>query len=76
MFVLFFLPYTVPGCISARYALALFSLLGFVNVYAMRVNLSVALVPMVNHTETNHSVTACPATNTTAAPKVLAVTIL
>ncbi|XP_022105784.1 sialin-like [Acanthaster planci] len=59
----------VPGCISARYALALFSLLGFVNVYAMRVNLSVALVAMVNHTETNHSITACPATNTTAVPK-------
>ncbi|XP_038051386.1 sialin-like [Patiria miniata] len=59
----------VPGCISARYALALFSLLGFVNVYAMRVNLSVALVAMVNHTETNHSVTACPAPNATAIPK-------
>ncbi|XP_033646519.1 sialin-like [Asterias rubens] len=52
-------PPKVPGLISARYALACFSFLGFLNVYAMRVNLSVALVAMVNTTLSNHS-SVCP----------------
>lgn len=40
--------------------------LGFANVYAMRVNLSVAIVAMVNSTAplvTNDSLDVCPATN-------------
>lgn len=39
-------------CIPARYMLALVSCLGFVNVYALRVNLSVAIVQMDNSTTT------------------------
>ena len=35
-------------CIPARYVLAVMSFLGFVNVYALRVNLSMAIVDMVN----------------------------
>ncbi len=38
--------------IPARYSLVLVSCLGFVNVYALRVNLSVAIVQMVNSTTT------------------------
>lgn len=38
--------------IPARYTLALVSCLGFVNVYALRVNLSVAVVQMANSTAT------------------------
>lgn len=34
----------------ARHILGLMGFLGFANVYAMRVNLSVAVVAMVNHT--------------------------
>lgn len=37
--------------IPARYVLAVMSFLGFVNVYALRVNLSMALVVMVNNTQ-------------------------
>lgn len=36
--------------VSARYALAILSFLGFFNVYALRVNLSVAIVQMDNKT--------------------------
>lgn len=36
--------------IQTRHVLVLLGFLGFVNVYALRVNLSVALVAMVNHT--------------------------
>ena len=39
-------------CIPARYVLAVVSCLGFVNVYALRVNLSVAIVQMANSTAT------------------------
>lgn len=39
-------------CIPARYVLAVMSSLGFVNVYALRVNLSVAIVEMSNDTAT------------------------
>jgi len=37
-------------CVKARYVMAFMSFLGFANVYAMRVNLSVAIVAMVNNT--------------------------
>ncbi|XP_055713391.1 sialin [Phlebotomus papatasi] len=43
---------------KARHLLGLMGFLGFANVYAMRVNLSVAIVAMVNHT-------AIPEQNTT-----------
>ena len=38
--------------VPARYALAIMSFLGFVNVYALRVNLSMAIVEMDNDTVT------------------------
>jgi hypothetical protein len=38
------------GCVKARYVMAFMGFLGFANVYAMRVNLSVAIVAMVNNT--------------------------
>lgn len=37
--------------IPARYVLAIMGCLGFVNVYILRVNLSMALVVMVNNTQ-------------------------
>ena len=60
------------GCswISVRYQLAWLAFFGFLNVYMLRVNLSVALVAMVdtkandNH---NHAVIECqPVDNTTS----------
>jgi hypothetical protein len=36
--------------VQARYVMAFMGFLGFANVYAMRVNLSVAIVAMVNNT--------------------------
>ena len=39
--------------VPKRYILAIFAHLGFVVVYALRVNLSVALVAMVNSTYAN-----------------------
>ncbi|XP_069829593.1 sialin isoform X2 [Dendropsophus ebraccatus] len=51
----------MPTCCSARYNLAVLALLGFFMLYALRVNLSVALVNMVNSTsseQVNSSV--CP----------------
>ena len=36
---------------SCRFVLAIMGFLGFVNVYCLRVNLSVALVAMLNHTQ-------------------------
>ncbi|XP_067150209.1 sialin isoform X3 [Apteryx mantelli] len=47
-------PGTVPACCSARYSLALLAFFGFFLLYALRVNLSVALVDMV---EPNTSLT-------------------
>lgn len=44
-------------CVKTRYIMALMGFLGFANVYAMRVNLSVAIVAMVNNT-------AIPVSNT------------
>ena len=40
--------------IPARYSLAILSFLGFFNVYALRVNLSVAIVQMDNSTAQNY----------------------
>lgn len=37
------------NCLPKRYMVALLSFLGFVNVYSLRVNLSVALVAMVSN---------------------------
>ena len=45
----------------ARYMLAVMSFLGFFNVYALRVNLSMAIVAMVNETAdpSSHLVSTC-----------------
>ncbi|PNF31193.1 putative inorganic phosphate cotransporter [Cryptotermes secundus] len=40
----------ISGCVKARYVMALMGFLGFAIVYAMRVNLSVVIVAMVNNT--------------------------
>nr|XP_054485134.1 sialin isoform X2 [Agelaius phoeniceus] len=56
-------PDTVPACCSARYNLALLACFGFFLVYALRVNLSVALVDMVEpNTSSAKNVTSnvCP----------------
>lgn len=53
----------VSACCSARYSLAILAFCGFFMVYALRVNLSVALVEMVDDNGTlpkNGSVEACP----------------
>lgn len=52
-----------PACCSSRYGLALLSCFGFFVVYSLRVNLSVAMVDMLNNTHqsnTNHSGSLCP----------------
>ena len=41
---------TVPWWCSARLALAFVGFLGFVNLYCLRVNMSVAMVCMINNT--------------------------
>lgn len=45
-------PSRPPGSLwtSSRFGLALVAMLGFLNLYAQRVNLSVAVVCMLNHT--------------------------
>ncbi|XP_059325126.1 sialin isoform X4 [Ammospiza nelsoni] len=56
-------PDKVPACCSARYNLALLACFGFFLVYALRVNLSVALVDMVEpNTSSAKNVTSnvCP----------------
>lgn len=61
-----------PACGSARYSLALLSCFGFFVVYSLRVNLSVAMVDMVNTTHqssANHSSSVCPAHPSPARPK-------
>ncbi|KAM6186547.1 sialin [Rhynchocyon petersi] len=52
----------VPVCCSARYNLAVLAFFGFFIVYALRVNLSVALVDMINSTTTSAENTSneCP----------------
>ena len=63
------------GCrwISVRYQLAWLAFFGFLNVYMLRVNLSVALVAMVdtkandNH---NHGVIECQPVDNTTSPTV------
>uniref|UniRef100_A0A7N8WP87 Sialin n=1 Tax=Mastacembelus armatus TaxID=205130 RepID=A0A7N8WP87_9TELE len=53
-----------PACCSSRYTLALLSSYGFFVVYSLRVNLSVAMVDMLNSTHQssiNHSGSVCPA---------------
>lgn len=42
-------------CLKARYILGLLGFFGFANVYAMRVNLSVAIVAMVNNSAIVHN---------------------
>jgi len=43
----------VCPCVAARYMLAVLAFWGFLNVYALRVNLSVAIVLMDNTTSTD-----------------------
>lgn len=45
------IPEDSRSCVKARYTLGFLGFLGFALVYAMRVNLSVAIVSMVNNTE-------------------------
>lgn len=56
-------------CLKARHILGILGFLGFANVYAMRVNLSVAIVAMVNSTvgpvSNNNTFDHCPAPNIT-----------
>lgn len=69
LFVLF---NVAPVCCSSRYGLAVLSCYGFFVVYALRVNLSVAMVDMLNNTHkssTNHSDSLCPAHNSPERPK-------
>jgi len=63
----FLMPNIIPDrkeCWGARHTLVLLGFLGFANVYAMRVNLSVTIVAMVNHTAIPHvnqtDVDICP----------------
>lgn len=60
-------------CMKTRYILGILGFLGFANVYAMRVNLSVAIVAMVNNSaipQVNVSVVdVCPADNTNSTIK-------
>ncbi|CAF0904028.1 unnamed protein product [Rotaria sordida] len=50
--------------IPARYIVAIWAFLGFLCLYSLRVNLSVAIVAMTNPQSTNNeSVEACPSTN-------------
>ncbi|XP_068424990.1 sialin [Clinocottus analis] len=61
-----------PACGSSRYSLALLSSFGFFVVYSLRVNLSVAMVDMLNNTRqagANHSGSVCPAHADPARPK-------
>ncbi|OCT78351.1 hypothetical protein XELAEV_18029460mg [Xenopus laevis] len=65
-------PAKVPACCSARYNLALMALLGFFMLYALRVNLSVALVDMVQSSSApreNTTANVCP--DHTTAPTIL-----
>ncbi|CAG9812418.1 unnamed protein product [Phaedon cochleariae] len=55
-------------CMKSRHILGILGFLGFANVYAMRVNLSVAIVAMINSTQpapSNNSFDHCPVPNNT-----------
>lgn len=57
-------------CLKSRHILGILGFLGFANVYAMRVNLSVAIVAMVNSTAnpqpvSNNTFDFCPVPNIT-----------
>ncbi|CAF1419651.1 unnamed protein product [Rotaria magnacalcarata] len=55
-----------PRGIPARYVVAIWAFLGFLFLYSLRVNLSVAIVAMTNpQSTTNESVEACPAIDDT-----------
>ncbi|KAK6328723.1 hypothetical protein J4Q44_G00007010 [Coregonus suidteri] len=60
-----------PACCSSRYGLSLLSCYGFFVAYALRVNLSVAMVDMLNNTDAsgNTSTSVCPAHSSPARPK-------
>lgn len=69
MLTCLFLVEDTKECLKARHILGILGFLGFANVYAMRVNLSVAIVAMVNST-TNPIANAstfdhCPVPNIT-----------
>ncbi|KAF3424176.1 hypothetical protein E2986_07145 [Frieseomelitta varia] len=49
------IPSDTKSCVKARHTLGFLGFLGFALVYAMRVNLSVAIVSMVNQTAIPHS---------------------
>lgn len=49
------IPPDTKSCIKARHTLGFLGFLGFALVYAMRVNLSVAIVSMVNQTAVPHN---------------------
>lgn len=72
LFVFALLLPLAPACCSSRYGLALLSCYGFFVVYSLRVNLSVAMVDMLNNTHefsTNHSGSVCPAHASPERPK-------
>ncbi|TSK22712.1 Sialin [Bagarius yarrelli] len=60
-----------PALCSSRYGLALLSCYGFFVAYALRVNLSVAMVDMLRNSSssTNASVSVCPRHTSPARPK-------
>uniref|UniRef100_A0AAQ5Z5M5 Sialin n=1 Tax=Amphiprion ocellaris TaxID=80972 RepID=A0AAQ5Z5M5_AMPOC len=65
-------PAAAPACCSARYMLAFLSSFGFFVVYSLRVNLSVAMVDMLNtthQTSPNHSGSVCPPHTSSPPPK-------
>uniref|UniRef100_A0AAY5K628 Sialin n=1 Tax=Esox lucius TaxID=8010 RepID=A0AAY5K628_ESOLU len=66
-------PTVPPQCCSARYNLAILMFFGFAVVYGLRVNLSVAMVVMVNGTNVQPFCTCCfipsPHTHTQAVPQ-------
>lgn len=63
-------PPTAPVCGSSRYGLALLSCYGFFVAYALRVNLSVAMVDMLNTNVTgNASPSHCPRHASPARPR-------
>nr|XP_057914003.1 sialin [Doryrhamphus excisus] len=60
-----------PACCSARYGLAIISCFAFFVAYCLRVNLSVAMVEMLdtNQPNTNHSSSVCPPHISPSRPK-------